>query len=114
VYELRVGNLNTRRAIMDQRDLVAALMLLANKGKAGDVYNISSEYIYQMSDIVAMIEEQIGHKFTIQVDPELIRPTDEKIIVGDVTKLKHDTGWSQKIPMKQTIADMLDYWRKVL
>ena len=111
VYELRVGNLETRRAIMDQRDLVNALMLLAEKGTAGDVYNISSEHIYQMKDIVSMIEEQIGHKFEIKVDTALLRPTDEKIIVGDVTKLKNDTDWKQNIPMKQTIADMLDYWR---
>lgn len=111
VYELRVGNLETRRAIMDQRDLVKALVLLAEKGKAGDVYNISSEYVYQMSDIVSMIEEQIGHKLEIKVDPKLIRPTDEKIIVGDISKIKKDTGWKQDIPMKQTLADMLDYWR---
>lgn len=111
VYELRVGNLETRRAIMDQRDLVNALMLLADKGKAGDVYNISSEQVYQMKNIVVMIEKQIGHKLKINVDPALLRPTDEKIIVGDVTKLKRDTGWRQKIPMEQTIADMLDYWR---
>ncbi len=111
VYELRVGNLETSRAIMDQRDLVNALMLLAEKGRAGDVYNISSEHIYQMRDIVAIIEKQIGHEFRINVDPELIRPTDEKIIVGDVTKLKRDTGWTQKIPMEQTVADMLEYWR---
>lgn len=111
VYELRVGNLDTKRAIMDQRDLVKALMLLANKGTAGEVYNISSEHIYQMKDIVSMIEEQIGHKLEIKVDPALIRPTDEKIIVGDVSKLKKDTGWKQDIPMRQTIADMLDYWR---
>lgn len=111
VYELRVGNLETRRAIMDQRDLVKALMLLADKGVPGEVYNISSEYIYKMSDIVAMIEEQIGHKLEIKVDQALLRPTDEKIIVGDVTKLKRDTGWEQSIPMKQTIADMLEYWR---
>ena len=58
-----------------------------------------------------MIEEEIGHKLEIKVDPELLRPTDEKIIVGDVTKLKRDTGWSQQIPMKQTIADMMEYWR---
>lgn len=114
VWELRVGNLDTKRAIMDQRDLVKGLMLLADKGTAGDVYNLSSENIYQMSDIVTMIEEQIGHKLEIKVDPALIRPTDEKIIVGDVTKLKRDTGWKQDIPMKQTIADMLDYWRRVL
>ena len=114
VYELRCGNLNTRRAIMDQRDLVSALTLLAEKGKAGDVYNISSEHIYQMRDIVTMIEEQIGHELRINVDPALIRPTDEKIIVGDITKLKRDTGWKQNIPMSQTIADMLAYWRKIL
>lgn len=114
VYELRVGNLETQRAIMDQRDLVKALMLLAEKGTAGDVYNISSEHVYRMSDIVSMIEEQIGHKLEIKVEPKLIRPTDEKIIVGDVTKIKQDTGWKQDIPMKQTIADMLDYWRKTL
>lgn len=114
VYNLKVGNLETRRAIMDQRDLVEALILLAEKGIAGEVYNISSEHIYQMKDIVALIEKQMGHKFEISIDPQLLRPTDEKIIVGDVTKLKGDTGWSQKISMEQTIRDMLDYWRRVL
>ena len=111
VYELRVGNLNTHRAIMDQRDLVNALILLAEKGKAGEVYNISSEQVYQMKDIVSLIEKEIGHELKIVVDSELLRPTDEKIIVGDVTKLKKDTGWCQKIPMEETIKDMLDYWK---
>lgn len=114
VYELRCGNLGTRRAIMDQRDLVYALILLADKGKAGDVYNISSENIYQMEDIVQMIEKQIGHELERKVDPVLIRPADERIIVGNVDKIKADTGWKQNIPMEQTIADMLDYWRKKL
>lgn len=113
-WELKVGNLDTKRAIMDQRDLVKGLMLLAEKGKAGDVYNISSEYVYQMSDIVKMIKKQVGHKLEIKVDEKLIRPTDEKIIVGDITKLKEDTGWYQDIRMEQTISDMLDYWRKIL
>ena len=111
VYELRCGNLETRRAIMDQRDLVHALMLLADKGKAGDVYNISSEHIYQMEDIVKMIEKAIGHDLKRNIDPALIRPTDERIIVGNVDKLKQDTGWKQEIPMEQTISDMLEYWR---
>lgn len=112
VYELRVGNLNTQRAIMDQRDLVKALILLAEKGIAGEAYNISSEHIYQVKDIIKMIERQIGREFKINVDPTLLRSTDEKIIVGDVAKIKKDTGWTQEIPMEQTIADMLDYWRK--
>ena len=113
-HKLRVGNLDTRRAIMDQRDLINALMLLAQKGENGDVYNISSEHIYQMRDVVTLIEKVIGFKFEIEVDPALLRPTDERIIVGDITKLRNATGWSQKIPMKQMVADMLEYWRKVL
>ena len=114
VYKLRVGNLETKRAIMDQRDLVNGLMLLAEKGTAGEVYNLSSEHCYQMKDIVTMIETQIGHELEIEVDPKLMRPTDERIIIGNIDKLKKDTGWSQKIPMEQTVADMLEYWRKIL
>lgn len=111
-FELRVGNLDTRRAIMDQRDLVSALLLLAKKGRAGEAYNISSEHIYQMREIAAMIEKQIGHKLQMKVDPALLRPTDERVIAGDVSRLKRDTGWSQKVPLERTIAEMLAYWQK--
>lgn len=114
IHKLKVGNLNTYRAIMDQRDLINALLLLSEKGIAGEAYNISSEHIYQMKEIVNMIEKEIGFKFDIEIDNELLRPTDEKIIVGDVTKLKKDTQWCQMVSMEQTIKDMLDYWRKKL
>lgn len=114
IYELRVGNLDTRRAIMDQRDLVKALLLLAEKGIAGDVYNISSEKIYQIKDIVEMIEKEMKHKFVVNTDSSLMRPTDERIIVGDITKLKRDTGWEQSILMSETISDMIQYWREHL
>ena len=113
-YKISVGNLETRRAIMDQRDLVCALTLLAQKGTAGEVYNISSESIYRMRDIIKMIESYLGHKLDCEVDKKLLRPTDEKIIVGDITKLREATGWKQKVPMQQTVEDMMDYWRKKL
>lgn len=109
---LRVGNIETYRGIMDFKDLVKALMLLAEKGNYGDVYNISSEKIYQIKEIIEIIESQMGVKFELLVDPKLIRPTDEKIIVGDVTKLKRDTGWVQSTSLEETLAEMLDYWRK--
>lgn len=113
-YVLTVGNLETRRAIMDQRDLVRGLILLAEKGKVGEVYNLSSEKCYQMKDIVSMIEDYIGHAYKTVVDPALLRPTDERIIIGNIEKLKRDTGWVQVIDMHQTVADMIEYWRTVL
>ena len=113
-YEIRVGNLNTKRAIMDQRDLNKALMLLSDKGIPGEVYNISSEYVYEMREIFSIIEKEIGVKLTPVVDEALLRPTDEKIIVGDITKLQRDTGWKQSISIEETVADMLQYWREKL
>lgn len=113
-YSIRVGNLKSKRAIMDQRDLIKGLILLANHGKIGEVYNLSSEYVYKMEDIVFLIEKVIGHKLTLVPDNKLMRPTDEKIIVGNIEKLKHDTGWHQTITMEQTITDMINYWRNKL
>lgn len=78
VYEFHCGNLEPKRAIIDQRDLVKALLLLADKGKVGNVYNISSEHIYQMKDIEKIIEKQIGHELKRKLEPALIRPVDEK------------------------------------
>lgn len=112
VWDLICGNLDTQRAIMDQRDLINGLILLAEKGKPGDVYNLSSEHCYYIRDIVKMIEKEIGHSFEIKVDPKLLRPTDERIIIGNIDKLKRDTGWKQEITMEQTISDMLNYWRR--
>lgn len=113
-HEIRVGNLNTKRAIMDQRDLNKALILLSDKGVPGEVYNISSEHVYEMKEILSIIEKQIGHELKPVVDKALLRPTDEKIIVGDITKLKRDTGWKQSITIEETIEDMLGYWREKL
>lgn len=103
VYELHCGNLETKCAIMDQRDLVHALMLLAEKGKAGDANNISSEHVYQMEDIVKTIERAISHELKRTIYPVLIRPPDERIIVGNVDKLKSDkdgtwkSRWSKRL-----------------
>lgn len=109
--KIKVGNLNTRRTIMDQRDLVRALVMLAGKGQYGEVYNISSERIYQMSDILAMIEDYMDMQFEIEIDESLLRSTDERVIAGDISKLRRDTGWRQEIPMETTVQDMIEYWR---
>lgn len=113
-WKLRVGNTQTLRAIMDVNDLISALFLLAEKGKPGEAYNISSEYVYKIDDIIKMIEEDMNVKFELETDPKLLRPTDERIIVGNVEKIKKHTGWKQSVEMKDTIHSMIEYWRTVL
>ena len=108
----RAGNLESRRAITDVRDLVKALVLLSEKGTAGDVYNISGEKVYRMSEVVALIEKISRTKFQIETDKNLLRPTDEPIIYGDSTKLKTATGWKQEFSLEDTIRNMFEYLKR--
>ena len=107
--KLRVGNLKTKRAITDVRDLVNALVLLAEKGKPGEAYNISGDKVYEMTEVIEVIEKVFGRKFTTVTDESLLRPTDEPIIYGDSSKLKSVTGWKQQFTLEQTVNDMVLY-----
>ena len=112
--KLLVGNISTKRAITDVRDLVIALELLSVKGEAGEVYNISGEKVYLISEIIEIIKKNSPAKIEIEVDSRLLRPTDEPIIFGDSSRLKKCTAWEQQYPIEKTITDMLDYWRNKL
>ncbi|HLC22786.1 MAG TPA: GDP-mannose 4,6-dehydratase [Candidatus Nanoarchaeia archaeon] len=111
---IHVGNLHTRRAITDVRDMVRGFMLLMEKGKYGDVYNISGEKAYPIKDILDTVLRITNVQAEVYQDPQLMRPTDEKIIFGDSSKLQEHTGWRQEIPIEQTLKDMINYWRKKL
>ena len=111
LQKMRVGNLQTKRAITDVRDLVQALVLLSDKGHWGEAYNISGNKVYTIAEIIPLIEEVIGRGVEIETDPKLLRPTDEPIIYGDSSRLKAHTGWEQQYDLRTTITDMVDYLR---
>ncbi|MBT4135786.1 GDP-mannose 4,6-dehydratase [archaeon] len=111
---LRVGNLKTRRAITDVRDLIRAFDLALDCGEIGKTYNVSGEKVYEIGDIILKLRELVDFDFELYEDPKLIRPTDEPIIFGDNYKFKCKTNWRQEIKLEKTLKDMLDYWRSVL
>jgi nucleoside-diphosphate-sugar epimerase len=106
---LRVGNLNTKRAILDVRDTVEALICLQDKGEAGDVYNVSSNQACRIGDLIPILETAAGLTITTEVDKALLRSSDEPIIFGSSAKLMRDTGWKQKHALKETVESVLAY-----
>ena len=50
-------------------------------------------------------------KVDVQVDPDRLRPVDVPLVRGDSTKLRSATGWEPEIPLEQTLADVLAWWR---
>ena len=48
----------------------------------------------------------------VEVDPARLRPSDNPVILGSHARLTADTGWTPAIPIEQTLADLLEYWRR--
>ncbi len=110
--EIRVGNLQAKRDFTDVRDVVNAYVLLMEKGKAGETYNIGSGRAVEIREILNMILGNSAFEIKVTVDPEKLRPVDVPIIEADITKVCRDTGWMPKIPLEMTIRETLDYWRQ--
>lgn len=104
-FPMRVGNLNSVRSIVDVRDLTEGLALCQNI--KNETINLGSDVALNVSDIFKMI---IGDN-EYYVDDQLLRPTDEPIIIGNINKAKEILGWKPVISLEQTITDTLDYWR---
>ena len=109
---LRVGNLDTRRDITDVRDTVRAYPLIVARGTAGRPYNVCSGQAYRVRDLLDALLALAGAPIAIEVDPARLRPSDNPVIVGDPSRIAKETGWTPAIPIEQTLADLLDYWRR--
>lgn len=111
---LRVGNLTSRRAILDVRDLANGLWLASEKAEAGDVYNISSNTIYSVQELIDRIRELARVPFEIEQEASLMRPQDEPVIAGDTTKFRAISGWTQRVDLSDTLSEMMVWWRERL
>jgi GDP-4-dehydro-6-deoxy-D-mannose reductase len=40
-----------------------------------------------------------------------MRPADDPVLIGDSSKLR-SLGWEPRVPIEQTLADILNYWRE--
>jgi GDP-4-dehydro-6-deoxy-D-mannose reductase len=111
---MTVGNLTTRRAIIDVRDMVRGLWLAAEHGAYGEVYNVGSHNIYSGQELIDAIRPHIKVPLTLTQDPALLRTCDEPVIAGDTTRFRRCSGWKPEIGLDQTISDMIEWWRSHL
>jgi GDP-mannose 4,6-dehydratase len=110
---VRVGNLQSVRTFADVRDTVRAYWLLAEKCPPGEVYNIGGDITMTIREMLDQLLAMTNFKGKIEVrqDPALIRPADVTLQIPSSEKFKAATGWKPEIPYRQTLLDMLNYWR---
>ena len=109
---IEIGNLEAKRDFTDVRDMVRAYGMLIEKGKAGEVYHVASEQAVSIDFILNSLLGMSQVPIEIRTNPTKLRRSDAPLQIGDCSKLKADTGWAPSIPLKQTLEDILNYWRK--
>jgi GDP-4-dehydro-6-deoxy-D-mannose reductase len=111
---IEVGNLDAARDLTDVRDTVRAYRDIVETGRSGVVYNVCSAKATKIKDVLDRLVAMSRVPMTIRVDPNRYRRNDNPLLLGDGTRLTKDTGWTPAIPLDQTLADLLNYWRKEL
>ncbi len=109
--ELPVGNIDIVRDFLDVRDVVRAYYKLLHQGKKGEVYNVCSGRAIRLSEVITVIADLLEVEVIPLIDKKLIRPNDNMLIVGDNSKLCKDTDWYPKYDMKDSINDIIQYWK---
>lgn len=109
---LRVGNLTARRDFTHVRDVVRAYRLIAEQGRAGEVYNVGSGITYSAEEILDKLCDLARCPISVEQDPAKLRPNDTPVICCDHSKLTEHTGWEPTISMNEILQEVMTYWRE--
>jgi GDP-4-dehydro-6-deoxy-D-mannose reductase len=104
---IRVISLDSHLDLSDVRDTVRAYRLLALHGQPAGVYNVGSGRCVCSGDVFHQLQQLAGQqKAAVESSPgRRQRP------IADISRLQTETDWRPEIPIRQTIADTLAYWR---
>jgi GDP-4-dehydro-6-deoxy-D-mannose reductase len=108
---IRVGTTSVIRDFLDVRDVVAAYLALLERGVRGEVYNICSGRGVSIAHVIEMLAQVAQITPLIEVDPELVRPVENAIVIGDHAKLTGAVGWRPTITLEAALASVYDFWR---
>ncbi len=111
---VRVGRLDALRNWTDARDMVRAYALALERCPPGELFLVGSDQVATVREcldgLLALSAERDAIR--VETDPRLVRPTEVPRLVADVAPFRAQTGWAPEIPLAQTLADTLAYWRR--
>jgi len=110
--KLMVGNLEAVRDFVDVRDVVRAYEIATKECRYGDVYNISTGVGHSIKEILDILRELSHKDIPIEVDKNMLRPSDVLLLVGNSNKFRNNTGWKPEYKFKQSMKSVLLYWRE--
>ena len=107
--ELRLGNIDAKRDWGHSQYYVRAMWLMLQQDKPDD-YVIATGRTTTVRDMCRIAFEYVGLKAEehIVIDPDLFRPAEVDILLGDASKAKSVLGWEPEISLEEMIHEMVE------
>ncbi|MDD2768963.1 MAG: GDP-mannose 4,6-dehydratase [Methylococcus sp.] len=109
--EVSVGDIDVTRDFTDVRDIVVAYLLLLNRGRNGEIYNVGSGKEVLIRHALSSLMGIAGVDAKIVCQSDRMRPAEQRRMRCCVDKLSEETGWMPRVPWDQTLRDVLNYWK---
>lgn len=111
--ELALGNPGAARDTTDVRDAARAMVEISARELTG-TFNLCSGLAPTVAELAAGLSRATPLTVATRLDPELARPSDPPLLVGDPSRLREATGFEPGIELDRSLADLLDWWRAEL
>jgi len=107
--ELRLGNIDAKRDWGHARDYVKAMWLMLQQ-EAGDDYVVATGRTTSVREMCQIAFQHVGldmDEFLV-IDPELFRPAEVDVLLGDPGKARRILGWEAETRLEEMISEMVD------
>ena len=98
-----IGNPNSIRDFTHVKDTVNAYILVSEKKKYNEPYNVCSGKGINIADYVELAKRIFNISAKVYVDPNRLRPSEVPLLIGKNDKIVRDIGWQ---PIR-TIIDII-------
>lgn len=107
--ELRLGNIDAKRDWGHAKDYVHAMWLMLQQDVADD-YVVATGRTTTVREMCKIAFEHAGLNIDnhLVIDPELFRPAEVDVLLGNPAKAKRCLGWEATIGLEQMIREMVE------
>lgn len=106
-----VGSADTARDFSDVRDIVRGYVLLLERGRPGEVYQLCSGRAISVRAIVEHLVAMASVPVDVRIDTTKAHAAESRILWGDPAKARSELGWEPRYDLKTTLGDLRAYWQ---
>ncbi|ACL58116.1 GDP-mannose 4,6-dehydratase [Methylobacterium nodulans] len=107
--ELRLGNIDAKRDWGHARDYVRAMWLMLQQ-EVPDDYIVATGRSVTVREMCEIAFDHVGLSLTnhLVVDPDLFRPAEVDVLIGDASKARRVLGWEPTVSLEEMVREMVD------